>query len=195
GVRGTRREPPRRRSFGPQESGGRGSRPAEGTREVDPHLRLRLGRVGPQGKECRGPRDPAAGDRGVRDEQAEGTRPRAGLRLLHRRGASHACDREAPRRRPRAARQDAPAGPAHRGSDEPDHRDAEHGPRAEPRQTDLPRSPRHKGHASEDLAENLDAVMRRLVGKLERGRFHIRSAYLKTTKGPAGKYLWGGVDG
>src|SRR5438105_7888996 len=46
GVRGTRREPPRRRPFGPQESGGRGGRPAEGTREVDSHLRLRLGRVG-----------------------------------------------------------------------------------------------------------------------------------------------------
>ena len=41
----------------------------------------------------------------------------------------------------------------------------------------------------EDLAENLDAVMRRLVGKLERGRFNIRSAYLKTTMGPAVKYL------
>src|SRR5437016_2647873 len=41
----------------------------------------------------------------------------------------------------------------------------------------------------EDLAENLDAVMRRLIGKLERGRFNIRSAYLKTTMGPAVKYL------
>lgn len=41
----------------------------------------------------------------------------------------------------------------------------------------------------EDLAENLDFLMRRLVGKLERGRFNIQSAYVKTTMGPAVKYL------
>src|SRR2546423_5864771 len=41
----------------------------------------------------------------------------------------------------------------------------------------------------EDLAENLDALMRRVVGKLERGRFNIQSAYVKTTMGPAVKYL------
>jgi len=41
----------------------------------------------------------------------------------------------------------------------------------------------------EDLAENLDFLMRRLLGKLERGRFNIRSAFIKTTMGPAVRYL------
>jgi large subunit ribosomal protein L1 len=41
----------------------------------------------------------------------------------------------------------------------------------------------------EDLAENLDALMRRVIGKLERGRFNIQSAYVKTTMGPAVRYL------
>src|SRR2546422_1388723 len=44
----------------------------------------------------------------------------------------------------------------------------------------------------EDLAENLDALMRRVVGKLERGRFNIQSAYVKTTMRPAVKHLCGG---
>jgi len=41
----------------------------------------------------------------------------------------------------------------------------------------------------EDLAENLDFLMRRVVGKLERGRINIYSAYVKTTMGPAVRYL------
>ncbi len=41
----------------------------------------------------------------------------------------------------------------------------------------------------EDLAENLDFLMRRVMGKLERGRFNIQSAYVKTTMGPAVRYL------
>ena len=41
----------------------------------------------------------------------------------------------------------------------------------------------------EDLAENLDFIMRRLLGKLERGRFNIQSAFIKTTMGPAVRYL------
>lgn len=41
----------------------------------------------------------------------------------------------------------------------------------------------------EDIAENLDFLMRRVIGKLERGRFNIQSAYVKTTMGPAVKYL------
>lgn len=41
----------------------------------------------------------------------------------------------------------------------------------------------------EDLAENLDALMRRVMRKLERGRFNIQSAYVKTTMGPAVRYL------
>jgi len=43
--------------------------------------------------------------------------------------------------------------------------------------------------AAEDLAENLDFLLRRLVGKLERGQFNIQSAYVKTTMGPAVRYL------
>ena len=42
---------------------------------------------------------------------------------------------------------------------------------------------------AEDLAENLDFLMRRVMGKLERGRFNIQSAYVKTTMGPAVRYL------
>ncbi|HYY48529.1 MAG TPA: 50S ribosomal protein L1 [Thermoplasmata archaeon] len=41
----------------------------------------------------------------------------------------------------------------------------------------------------DDLAENLDALMRRVIAKLERGRFNIQSAYVKTTMGPAVRYL------
>jgi len=41
----------------------------------------------------------------------------------------------------------------------------------------------------EDLAENLDFLMRRVMSKLERGRFNIQSAYVKTTMGPAVRYL------
>ena len=41
----------------------------------------------------------------------------------------------------------------------------------------------------EDLAENLDYLIRRVLGKLERGRFNIASAYVKTTMGPAVRYL------
>ena len=41
----------------------------------------------------------------------------------------------------------------------------------------------------EDLAENLDFIMRRVLGKLERGRFNVHSAFVKTTMGPAVRYL------
>ena len=37
----------------------------------------------------------------------------------------------------------------------------------------------------EDLAENLDAVIKRLTTRLERGKMNIRSAYVKTTMGPS----------
>src|SRR3989339_211311 len=39
----------------------------------------------------------------------------------------------------------------------------------------------------EDLAENLDAVIKRLTTRLERGKMNIRSAYVKTTMGPSFK--------
>lgn len=41
----------------------------------------------------------------------------------------------------------------------------------------------------EDIAENLDFLMRRVLGKLERGKFNIRSAFVKTTMGRAVRYL------
>ncbi len=41
----------------------------------------------------------------------------------------------------------------------------------------------------EELAQNLDAVLNRIVGKLERGRTNIESVYVKTTMGPSVR-LW-----
>ena len=37
----------------------------------------------------------------------------------------------------------------------------------------------------EDLADNLDEIMKRLVSRLERGKDNIDSAYVKTTMGPS----------
>lgn len=41
----------------------------------------------------------------------------------------------------------------------------------------------------EKLAENLDAVLKRLIQKLERGKNNIQSAYIKTTMGPSFKVM------
>ncbi len=41
----------------------------------------------------------------------------------------------------------------------------------------------------EKLAENLDAVLKRLMTKLERGKQNIHSAYVKTTMGPSFKVM------
>lgn len=41
----------------------------------------------------------------------------------------------------------------------------------------------------EDIADNLDALVRRVMGRLERGRDNIASVYVKTTMGPAVKFL------
>jgi len=38
---------------------------------------------------------------------------------------------------------------------------------------------------AEQLAQNFDAVLQRIIGKLERGRTNIESVYVKTTMGPA----------
>jgi large subunit ribosomal protein L1 len=46
-----------------------------------------------------------------------------------------------------------------------------------------------KDMPAEKLAENLDAVMKRLLTKLERGKMNIRSAYVKTTMGPSFKVI------
>lgn len=40
-----------------------------------------------------------------------------------------------------------------------------------------------------DIAENVDAVMKRVTGKLERGTMNIASAYIKTSMGPAIKLM------
>ena len=42
-----------------------------------------------------------------------------------------------------------------------------------------------KDMAPEKLAENIDAVLKRLTTKLERGKMNIQSAYVKTTMGPS----------
>jgi large subunit ribosomal protein L1 len=41
----------------------------------------------------------------------------------------------------------------------------------------------------EQIAQNVDVVLQRIIGKLERGRTNIESVYLKTTMGPAVR-LW-----
>jgi large subunit ribosomal protein L1 len=46
-----------------------------------------------------------------------------------------------------------------------------------------------KDMSPEKLAENLDAVLKRLTTKLERGKNNIQSAYVKTTMGPSYKVM------
>ena len=41
------------------------------------------------------------------------------------------------------------------------------------------------------LAENLQAILKRLEEKLERGRYNIDSVYVKTTMGPSQRVMWG----
>jgi large subunit ribosomal protein L1 len=41
----------------------------------------------------------------------------------------------------------------------------------------------------EELAQNVDALLARIMGKLERGRANVESVYIKTTMGPAVR-LW-----
>jgi large subunit ribosomal protein L1 len=41
----------------------------------------------------------------------------------------------------------------------------------------------------EKLAENIDAVLKRLLTKLERGKMNIQSIYVKTTMGPSYKVM------
>jgi large subunit ribosomal protein L1 len=41
----------------------------------------------------------------------------------------------------------------------------------------------------EDLAENLDFMLKRILAKLERGKFNIHSVYVKTTMGPSVRFL------
>jgi large subunit ribosomal protein L1 len=46
-----------------------------------------------------------------------------------------------------------------------------------------------RGMKPEEIAQNVDAVLNRIMGKLERGRTNIESVYVKTTMGPAVR-LW-----
>jgi large subunit ribosomal protein L1 len=46
-----------------------------------------------------------------------------------------------------------------------------------------------KDMPADKLAENLDAVLKRIISKLERGKMNIRSAYVKTTMGPSFKVM------
>ncbi len=46
-----------------------------------------------------------------------------------------------------------------------------------------------RGMKAEEIAQNVDAVLTRVMGKLERGRTNIESVYVKTTMGPAVR-LW-----
>ncbi|MDO5843554.1 MAG: 50S ribosomal protein L1 [Methanocorpusculum sp.] len=41
----------------------------------------------------------------------------------------------------------------------------------------------------EDVSENLDAILKRVLGRLENGELNIRSIYVKTTMGPAVKVM------
>jgi large subunit ribosomal protein L1 len=43
--------------------------------------------------------------------------------------------------------------------------------------------------SAEDIAENADAVLKRIIGRLENGELNIRSVYVKTTMGPAVKVM------
>lgn len=42
---------------------------------------------------------------------------------------------------------------------------------------------------AEDIAENIDEILKRVEGRLERGRMNIRSVYVKTTMGPSAKVM------
>lgn len=46
-----------------------------------------------------------------------------------------------------------------------------------------------KDMSPEDIADNLETVLRRVTTRLERGRMNIASAYVKTTMGPAVKVM------
>ena len=41
----------------------------------------------------------------------------------------------------------------------------------------------------EQIAENVDAILKRVIGKLEKGKLNIDSAYVKTTMGPSERLI------
>jgi large subunit ribosomal protein L1 len=42
---------------------------------------------------------------------------------------------------------------------------------------------------AEQIAENIELILKRVTAKLEKGAMNIRSAYVKTTMGPAKKLM------
>ena len=46
-----------------------------------------------------------------------------------------------------------------------------------------------EGMSSEDIAENISVIIKRLESKLERGRMNIGSIYIKTTMGPSERII------
>jgi large subunit ribosomal protein L1 len=46
-----------------------------------------------------------------------------------------------------------------------------------------------KEMSPEDIAENLDVVLKRIITRLERGKNSVKSAYLKSTMGPSQKVM------
>jgi large subunit ribosomal protein L1 len=42
---------------------------------------------------------------------------------------------------------------------------------------------------AEQIAENIELILKRVSAKLEKGAMNIRSAYVKTTMGPAKKLM------
>jgi len=46
-----------------------------------------------------------------------------------------------------------------------------------------------KSMTVEDIADNLEVILKRLESKLERGKLNIHSIYIKTTMGPAVKII------
>ncbi|HJJ42194.1 MAG TPA: 50S ribosomal protein L1 [Methanocorpusculum sp.] len=47
----------------------------------------------------------------------------------------------------------------------------------------------HTGMKPEEISENIDAVLKRVIGRLENGELNIRSVYVKTTMGPSVKVM------
>jgi large subunit ribosomal protein L1 len=43
--------------------------------------------------------------------------------------------------------------------------------------------------SAEEIAENVDAILKRVIGKLEKGKMNIDSAYVKTTMGPSERLI------
>ena len=50
-------------------------------------------------------------------------------------------------------------------------------------------APMIRSMSVEDLAENLDFLLQRVTAKLERGKFNIHSAFVKTTMGPSVRWM------